>query len=176
METESTGQNDKVPIPKRLQKWRTCSKSKAGDVIGVTSTSKREISWKLIIAFLAPLEEQVCMSISNCCIAIAMIRKQPPMVHRRREVLLTRAKQLRSRMTLTCHVRFCSRAAGATLSLRLTTESWDLHKCRQEKHHPHRNIRFRGMTAGRVDSRNHVSSHMNMPAAREAQFVTHRSS
>ena len=52
-------------------------------------------SWKLIIAFLAPLEEQVCMSISNCCIAIAMIRKQPPMVHRRREVLLTRAKQLR---------------------------------------------------------------------------------
>ena len=30
----------------------------------------------------------------------------PPMVHRRREVLLTRAKPLRSRMTLTCHVRF----------------------------------------------------------------------
>ncbi len=106
METGSTGHNDKVPIPKRLQKWRTCSRSKAGDVIGVTSTSKREISWKLTLASLALLAERIGMAISNYCIAIAMIRKRLPMVHRRREVLLTRAKPLRSRMTLTCHVRF----------------------------------------------------------------------
>lgn len=106
METGSTGQNGKGPILKRLQKWRTCSRSNTGDVIGVTSTSKREISWKLTIASLALLAERICMSITNYCIAIAMIRKRPPMVHRRREVLLTRAKQVRSRMTLTCHVRF----------------------------------------------------------------------
>src|SRR6266849_2984047 len=89
METGSTGHTDKVPIPKRLQKWRTCSRSNAEDVIGVTSTSKREISWKLTIASLVPLAERMGMAISNYCIAIAMIRKRPPTVRRRPEVLLT---------------------------------------------------------------------------------------
>jgi len=92
--------------PQTPPKWRTCSRSKAGDVIGVTSISKRETCWKLTIASLAPVAERTGTVISNSCIAIAMIRKQPPIVHRRREVLLTRAKPLRSRMTLTCHVRF----------------------------------------------------------------------
>jgi len=37
-------------------------------------------------------------------------------------VPMTRAKSLRSRMTLTCHVRFWSRAEGVTPSLRLTSK------------------------------------------------------
>src|SRR5437588_10010736 len=75
METGFTGQNGKAPIPKRLQKWGTCSRSKAGDVIGVTSISKKETGWKLTIASLAPLAERIGTTISNSCIAIAMIKK-----------------------------------------------------------------------------------------------------
>src|SRR5260370_41646413 len=35
-----------------------------------------------------------------------------------RQVFMIRTMSLRSRMTLTCHVRFCSRALGATLTLK----------------------------------------------------------
>ena len=43
---------------------------------GAISTSKREISWKLITGFLVPWEDRIGIAISNCCIAIVMIRKQ----------------------------------------------------------------------------------------------------
>ncbi|MCI0528778.1 MAG: hypothetical protein L0Y56_15170, partial [Nitrospira sp.] len=61
----------------------------------------------------------MCLSFKNASteppVVIVTIQKQPEVVER---VCRTNAKWLRSRMTVTCHVRFCSRVGVATLQLR----------------------------------------------------------
>jgi hypothetical protein len=82
--------------------WESSFRSKLENVAGVNCSLKTETSSKLITSPRVAREEERNWVTNVHCIDIAMIND----THGVSTVPMTRARSLRSRMTLTCHVRF----------------------------------------------------------------------